>query len=108
MKMVLLAQWHRGHGMSKNIVVSVLPLGRFLASIFSTLSCFPPFSSVPHMTTLRNSFSIPNRFLPLGLLPIIRPHHLPQKAFASDYMTNPIFLPSQDHLHKTSFFLYHL
>src|SRR6218665_1617147 len=35
-------------------------------------------------------------------------YHLPQKAFASEYMTNPIFLPSPDHIHKTSFFLYYL
>src|SRR6218665_561896 len=34
------------------VTISVLPLGRFLASIFSTLSCFPPFSLVPHMTIL--------------------------------------------------------
>src|SRR6218665_516351 len=34
------------------VVVSVLPLGRFLASIFSTLSCFLPFSLVPHKTIL--------------------------------------------------------
>ena len=34
------------------VIVSVLPLGRFLTSIFSTLSCFPPFSLVPHMTIL--------------------------------------------------------
>ena len=33
-------------------VVSVLPWGRFLASIFSTLSCFLPFSLVLHTTIL--------------------------------------------------------
>src|SRR6218665_1661855 len=39
------------------VVVSVLPLGRFLVSIFSTLSCFPPFSLVPHMTILSETRS---------------------------------------------------
>jgi len=34
------------------IVISVLPLGRFLASMFSILSCFPPFSLIPHTTFL--------------------------------------------------------
>src|SRR6218665_2731222 len=34
------------------VVVSVLPLGRFLASMFSILSCFPPFSLIPHTTLL--------------------------------------------------------
>src|SRR6218665_215068 len=38
-------------------VVSVLPLGRFLASTFFTLSCFPPFTSVPHMTILSETRS---------------------------------------------------
>src|SRR6218665_2195492 len=39
------------------LVVSVLPLGRFLASIFSTLSCFLPFSLVPHTTILSETRS---------------------------------------------------
>src|SRR6218665_3064155 len=39
------------------VVVSVLPLGRFLASIFSTLFCFPPFSLVPHTTILSETRS---------------------------------------------------
>src|SRR6218665_43575 len=43
---------------SSIVVVSVLPLGRFLASIFSTLSCFPPFSLVPHMTILSETHSV--------------------------------------------------
>src|SRR6218665_1664848 len=39
------------------VVVSVLPLDRFLASIFSTLSCFPPFSLIPHKTILSETHS---------------------------------------------------
>src|SRR6218665_1829116 len=39
------------------VVVSVLPLGRFLASIFSTLSCLLPFSLVPHTTILSETRS---------------------------------------------------
>ena len=35
-------------------------------------------------------------------------YHLRQKAFASEYKTNPILFRSSDHIHKTSFFLYHL
>src|SRR6218665_3200666 len=38
-------------------VVSVLPLGRFLASVFSTLSCFPPFSLILHTTILLETHS---------------------------------------------------
>src|SRR6218665_3003096 len=34
------------------VVVSVLPLGRFLAFMFSILSCFPLFSLIPHKTLL--------------------------------------------------------
>src|SRR6218665_619703 len=34
------------------VVVSVLPLGRFLVSMFSILSCFPSFSLNPHTTLL--------------------------------------------------------
>ena len=33
-------------------IVSVLLLFRLLVSIFSTLSCFLPFSLIPHMTIL--------------------------------------------------------
>jgi len=91
------------------VVVSVLLLGRFLASIFSTLSCFPPFSSVPHMTILSETRSAyPIISFPLVFFLSSDLYHLPQQAFASEYMTDPIFLPSPDHLHKTSFFLYHL
>ena len=43
-------------GQDKLVVVSVLPWGRFLASIFSTLSCFLPFSLVPHTTILHPIF----------------------------------------------------
>ena len=48
------------------IVVNVTPWGRFLASIFSTLSCFLPFSLVPHTTILSETRSAyPNVFFPL-------------------------------------------
>ena len=57
-----------------NIVVSVLPWGRFLASIFSTLSCFLPFSLVPHTTILNltshilgKSREVVSRCLPPGV-----------------------------------------
>src|SRR6218665_2567811 len=40
------------------LVVSVQSLGRYLASIFSTLSCFPPFSLVPHTTLLSETHSV--------------------------------------------------
>jgi len=87
------------------VVVSVLPLGRFLASIFSTLSCFPPFSLVLHMTILSETRSAyPVVSFPswsFSYHPTL--YHLPQKAFASEYTTNPIFLPSPDHIHETSF-----
>src|SRR6218665_573358 len=46
-----------GRPRRKSFVVSVLPLGRFLASIFSTLSCFLPFSLVPHTTILSETRS---------------------------------------------------
>src|SRR6218665_245533 len=53
-------------------LVSVPLLGRFLASIFSILSCFFAFLFSPaYDDSLKNSFSIPNRFLPLGRFPII-------------------------------------
>src|SRR6218665_2540245 len=59
---------------SSVVVVSVLPLGRFLASMFSILSCFYDFHfNSAYDASFRNSFSIPNCFLPLGLFPIIRP-----------------------------------
>src|SRR6218665_4046014 len=86
------------------VVVSVLPSGRFLASIFSTLSCFLPFSLVPHTTILSEtrsaSFPSPWSF---SYHPTL--YHLPQKAFASEHMTNSIFLPSPDHIHKADVFL---
>ena len=50
-------------------VLSVLPLNRFLASMFSSLSCFPPFSSIPHTTLLSGTHlacpivASPGRFL---------------------------------------------
>src|SRR6218665_1989584 len=58
------------------VVVSVLPLGRFLASIilFSTLSCFLPFSLVPHTTTLSETRSAyPIVSFPLVFFSVIRP-----------------------------------
>src|SRR6218665_3138522 len=39
------------------VVVSVLPLGRFLASIFSTISYFPSLSLVQHITILSETRS---------------------------------------------------
>src|SRR6218665_2668658 len=57
--------------------------------------------------SFRNSFSIPIVSFPLVFSYHPTLYHLPQKAFASEYMTNLIFLPSPDHIHKTSFFLYH-
>src|SRR6218665_2907424 len=55
-------------------VVSVLPGGRLLAPIFSTLSCFPPFSLVPHTTILSETRSAyPIVSCPLVSFPIIRP-----------------------------------
>src|SRR6218665_361814 len=42
--------WHTE--VVNKFVVSVLPLARFLASMFSILSCFPPFSLIPHTTLL--------------------------------------------------------
>src|SRR6218665_1391635 len=56
------------------VVVSFLPLGRFLASMFSILSSFPPLSLIPRIlydASFRNSFSMPNRLLPLGLFSVI-------------------------------------
>jgi len=50
------------------IVISVLPLGRFLASIFSTLCCFPPFSSIPHTMILlktHSAYPLPNHLYKL-------------------------------------------
>src|SRR6218665_882314 len=41
------------HALQAVVLVSVPPLGRFLASMFSILSCFPIFSLIPH-TTLRS------------------------------------------------------
>src|SRR6218665_2094039 len=38
--------------MHSSFAVSVLLLGRFLASVFSILSCFPSFSLIPHTTLL--------------------------------------------------------
>src|SRR6218665_1996988 len=74
------------------VVVSVMLLGRFLASIFSTLSCFPPFSLIPHTTILSKTHSTyPIVSSPLSFSYHSTLYHLPQQAFASEYLTDPIF-----------------
>src|SRR6218665_12594 len=48
------------------VVVSVLPLGRFLASMFSILSFFPPFYLIPHTMLLSEThLAYPIIFFPL-------------------------------------------
>src|SRR6218665_720593 len=48
------------------LCISILPLGRFLASRFSILSCFPPFSLIPHTMILSNTYlAYPIVFFPL-------------------------------------------
>src|SRR6218665_4057239 len=41
------------------VVTSVLPLGRFLASMFFILSCFLPFSLILHMTISKTHLAYP-------------------------------------------------
>src|SRR6218665_2255009 len=91
------------------IVVSVLPLGRFLASVFSILSCFPPFSLTPHTTLLSEThLAYPIVFFPLVFFLSSDPLSPPLAGFHREYMADPVFLPSPDHIHKVSFFLYQL
>lgn len=40
------------HFVDEFVVVDVLPSDRFFASMFCILSCFPPFSSIPHTTLI--------------------------------------------------------
>ena len=65
-----------GHGKPPWVysVVSFLPLGRFLTYIFWTLSSSQTFLfNFAYDNSFKNSFSISNHFLPLGLSPTIRP-----------------------------------
>ena len=100
-------------GVCMYVVVSVLPLGRFLASMFSILSCFPPYSLIPHTTLLSEThFAYPIVFFPLVFSPSSDPLSPPlagdrgSAIYSSEYMADPVFLPSPDH--KASFFLYQL
>src|SRR6218665_3328795 len=53
------------------LIISILLLGRFLASIFSTLSCFPLFSLIPHTTLLSETLST-SLFTDIPFQPIVQ------------------------------------
>src|SRR6218665_1072560 len=92
------------------VVVSGLPLYRHVLNWLPYSPLFPvlpPFSLILQTTIL----SVTHSAYPIVSFPLVffppTLYHLPQQAFASEYTTDPIFLPSADHIHTTFFFVYH-
>src|SRR6218665_2446168 len=75
-----------------SLLVNVLPLGKFLASMFSILYCFPPFSLIPH-TAILSETNLAYRLVFFSWYFSYHPtlYPLSLQAFISEYMTDPVF-----------------
>jgi len=86
--------------------ICVLLLGRFLASTFSILSSFPPFSLNPHTTLLSEThLAYPIIFFPLVFSLSSEPLSPSLAGFHLWVYDRSSFSSSPDQIHKTSFFL---
>src|SRR6218665_1319318 len=72
--------------------------------MFPILFCFLPFRLIPHMALLSEThLAYPIVFFHLVFFLHPSLYHLPQQAFASEYVTDPVVLPSPDKIHQASF-----
>src|SRR6218665_3470791 len=90
----------------RSLLLCMNLMPKFFASMHGLHSfLFSPFPLIPPTTILSEThLAYPLVSFPLVVFLSSDPLS-PPSAFTSDHMTDPVFLPSPDQIHKTSFFL---